>query len=157
MSNWYQKPKHKFMYKLFFLMIISFSGNYLLAQNKVADTAAIFKRLNIEPRYKDFGKIPYGIAVEYKVSIQNTGTDTLTLEDVKAGCGCTTPKYRAGEKIGPGSSTFIIVGFNGDARGAFSKTMDIYFKQVGSVQIGFLGTAFIDSSNHKTPVIINRK
>lgn len=137
--------------------MICLTGQYTIAQNTQADTAAIFKKLSIEPRFMDLGKIPYGIAIEYKVSLKNNSTDTLTIEDVKAGCGCTTPKYRAGEKIAPGSSTFIIVGFNGDAHGIFSKTMDVYFQQLGAVQIGFHGNAYTDSSNQKSPVIINRK
>ncbi len=145
------------MYKIFFLLMLYLTGTYGLAQNNQADTAAIFKLLKIEPRYKDLGKIPYGIAVEYKVILQNTGTDTLMLEDVKAGCGCTTPKYRAGEKIAPGTSTYIMVGFNGDAHGAFSKNVDIFFKRYGVVQIGFQGTAYSDTTTHKSPVIINRK
>jgi hypothetical protein len=145
------------MYKIFLYCLISLSGHFAIAQTAQADTAAVFKKISIEPRFRDLGKIPHGIAVEYKVTLTNHSKDTITLEDVKAGCGCTTPKYRAGEKIGPGSSTYIIVGFNGDAQGTFSKTMDIYFKQLGAVQIGFHGNAFSDSSNQKTPVIINRK
>ncbi|MEN9684953.1 MAG: hypothetical protein RLZZ28_739, partial [Bacteroidota bacterium] len=61
----------------------------------------------------DMGKIPSGKPLEYNVTIKNISKDTLTIYEVKAGCGCTTPKYRSNEIILPGKSTFITLGFNG--------------------------------------------
>ena len=54
----------------------------------------------------DMGKIPAGKPLEYNLVIKNISKDTVILQDVKVGCGCTTPKFRAGEAILPGKSTF---------------------------------------------------
>jgi hypothetical protein len=95
----------------------------------------------------DMGNIPSGRPLEYNVTIKNISKDTLVLKEVKAGCGCTTPKYRANEKILPGKSTYITLGFNGDAHGGFSKVADIYFNDGSlSKQVKFRGVAVADSS-----------
>ena len=95
----------------------------------------------------DMGNIPTGRPLEYNVTIKNISKDTLILKEVKAGCGCTTPKYRSNEKILPGKSTYITLGFNGDAHGGFSKVADLYFND-GSLtkQVKFRGAAVADSS-----------
>ena len=87
----------------------------------------------------DMGKISAGKPLEYTVLIKNISRDTLVLQDVKVGCGCTTPKFRAGEKLLPGRSTNIILGFNGDAHGAFTKTADILFNDGLVKQVKFHG------------------
>lgn len=101
----------------------------------------------------DMGNIPSGRPLEYNVTIKNISKDTLVLKEVKAGCGCTTPKYRTNEKILPGKSTYITLGFNGDAHGGFSKVADIYFND-GSLtkQVKFRGVAVADSSVVKPAV-----
>jgi hypothetical protein len=97
----------------------------------------------------DFGRIASRKPVEYNVTIRNTSKDTVILKEVKAGCGCTTPKYRANEKILPGKSTFITLGFNGDAVGQFERTVDIYFNDGGTFkQAKFHGYAVADSSSN---------
>jgi hypothetical protein len=93
----------------------------------------------------DMGRISAGKPLEYQVSIKNIGKDTLVLQDVKVGCGCTTPKFRAGEKLAPGGSTYIVLGFNGDAHGEFSKTADIYFNDGMIKQVKFRGVTFSDN------------
>jgi hypothetical protein len=101
----------------------------------------------------DMGNIPTGHPLEYTVTIKNISKDTLILKEVKAGCGCTTPKYRTNEKILPGKSTYITLGFNGDAHGGFSKVADLYFND-GSLtkQVKFRGVAVADSSVAKPRV-----
>ncbi|MEO7530789.1 MAG: DUF1573 domain-containing protein, partial [Sediminibacterium sp.] len=105
----------------------------------------------------DMGKIATGQPLEYNVTIKNISSETVVLKEVKAGCGCTSPKYRTGEKILPGKSTYITLGFNGDAHGDFTKTADIYFND-GSLfkQAKFHGTAVNDSVSAKTPVNMNK-
>lgn len=95
----------------------------------------------------NMGRIPAGKPLEYNVTIKNISKDTVVLKEVKAGCGCTTPKYRSEEKILPGKSTFITLGFNGGATGAFEKTADIYFNDGSLVkQVKFKGVAVTDSA-----------
>lgn len=103
----------------------------------------------------DMGRIPSGKPLEYNVTIRNISKDTITLKEVKAGCGCTTPKYRTNEKIAPGKSTFITLGFNGGATGQFDKSAEIYFNDGGIFkQVKFKGFAVADSTTN--PGNLNR-
>jgi hypothetical protein len=107
--------------------------------------------IHIAPLDYDMGKIPAHRPVEYPVQIQNKGKDTLVLEAVRAGCGCTSPKYRTNDKIAPGASTRIFLGFNGDAAGNFTKTAEIVFAGGITRQVSFHGFAQVDSTASKTP------
>lgn len=110
------------------------------------DTAGIAKPdidklVSITNADYDMGKIAAGKPLEYNVTIKNISKDTLVVQDVKVGCGCTSPKYRANEKILPGRSIIIVLGFNGDARGEFVKTADIVFGNGLIKQVKFRGVA----------------
>ena len=109
----------------------------------------IDKVLTISNTNYDMGKIPSGKPVEYNLVIKNISKDTVVLQDVKVGCGCTTPKFRAGERILPGKSTFISLGFNGGANGGFTKTADIIFNAGLTKQVSFHGIALADSTTSK--------
>ena len=103
----------------------------------------------------EMGKIAVGKPLEYNVTIKNISKDTIILQEVKAGCGCTTPKYRSNETILPGKSTFITLGFNGGANGEFTKFADIYFSRGYYKQVKFHGVAVADSTA-APKVAINR-
>jgi hypothetical protein len=60
----------------------------------------------------DFGKIPYGKPAEFNLEMKNISPDSVTIEDVKVGCGCTTPKWQAGP-YAAGQDFNITIGFNG--------------------------------------------
>ncbi len=87
----------------------------------------------------DMGNIAFGKPLEYNVYIKNISSDTLVIQDVKVTCGCTTPKFKTADKIAPGKSTFIVLGFNGSAMGAFSRTADIVFTNGLVKQVSFKG------------------
>ena len=63
-------------------------------QAPVKDVA---KTLDFKNAEYDFGKIPFGKQAEYDLTIKNISNDSVTLERVQVGCGCTTPKYDAGK------------------------------------------------------------
>lgn len=121
----------------------------LRAQTNHQPKKDIDKVLTITNTNYDMGKIPSGKPLEYKLVIKNISKDTVVLQDVKVGCGCTTPKFRAGERILPGKSTFISLGFNGGANGGFTKTADIIFNAGLTKQVSFHGIAFADSTTSK--------
>ncbi|HVZ26702.1 MAG TPA: DUF1573 domain-containing protein [Sediminibacterium sp.] len=129
------------------LLIGSWVGgmHHLQAQQpgKLTDSSAW---IHIVPLDYDMGTIPAHHPVEYPVQILNKGKDTLVLEAVHAGCGCTSPKYRTHDKIPPGASTRIFLGFNGDAAGDFVKTADLVFAGGFTRQVRFHGKALVDSS-----------
>lgn len=101
----------------------------------------IDKIISITNADYDMGKISSGKPLEYNLVIKNISTDTIMLLDVKVGCGCTTPKFKANENLLPGKSTFITLGFNGGATGEFSKFADIIFSGGLSKQVKFHGIA----------------
>ena len=114
-------------------------------------TKDIDKILSITNTDYDMGRISSGKPLEYNLVIKNISKDTVSLVDVKVGCGCTTPKFRAGESLLPGKSTFITLGFNGGANGEFTKFADIIFSGGLSKQVRFHGFAIaVDSTAVKT-------
>jgi hypothetical protein len=97
--------------------------------------------LDIKQSNHDFGKIPYGKAVEFDVEIKNLSADSIKIENVKVGCGCTTPRYQPGP-YAPGESFKVTLGFNGYTEGHFEKTADIFFSNGLSQQIRFHGEGY---------------
>ncbi len=131
------------------LLFLCFLSGFLCAGAQQAGVAAkdIDRIVSITNADYDMGRISAGKPLEYNLVIKNIGKDTVVLQDVKVGCGCTTPKFRAGEKLLPGKSTFITLGFNGDAHGAFTKTADILFAGGLTRQVKFRGVTFTDSTS----------
>jgi hypothetical protein len=65
------------------------------------------------------------------------------LKSVTPQCGCTTPKYQAGEVLYPGSTTNVILGFNGLTKGSFSKSINISFSNGITKVVKFSGETYI--------------
>ena len=53
----------------------------------------------------NFGKIPQGKPVEYDVILKNVSGDSVKIENVQVGCGCTTPKW----KPNPPTKCFLLL------------------------------------------------
>jgi hypothetical protein len=91
----------------------------------------------------DFGKIVFGKPTEYQVSVKNISGDSVTLQNVQAGCGCTTPKgYTKGEKIAPGATKVVTLGFNGGTNGSFTKFVTFFFDGGLQKQVTFHGETY---------------
>ncbi len=89
----------------------------------------------------DFGKIPQGKAVTTEFLLKNTGKDSLKLEMVQAGCGCTTPVWNAGP-YAAGEDFKITVGYNAAAEGAFTKPVTITYNGGQQKVINITGSVF---------------
>ncbi len=105
------------MKRLLFLSFLILASLMLMAQKPIAK----FKTYT-----HDFGTI---YEKEGKVShtfeFTNTGSSDLLLLDVKASCGCTTPKYSK-KPIPPKGTGYILVSYNPKARpGPFNKTITV--------------------------------
>ena len=141
------------------LIIIFFATLFILSSFSQAVTTPVNnevdKKLSFINADYDMGRIPAGKPVEYNLTIKNISKDTFELQDVKVGCGCTTPKFRSGDKILPGKSTFISLGFNGGASGEFTKTADVIFSNGLTKQVKFNGFALTDSTKSPPPSIPN--
>lgn len=130
-------------------LFIGFSANAQQATTKAPaqETAQpqpkdITKVLEFKNADYDFGKIPFGKPAEYELLIKNISHDSVTLDRVQVGCGCTTPKYEANKKFGPGETVKVTLGFNGGTDGAFTKTVTIYFSDNMSKVVTFKGETY---------------
>jgi len=104
--------------------------------------ADIATSLQFKEENHDFGQIPYGKPVEFDVVIKNISNDSIKVDNVKVGCGCTTPKFEQGKAYAPGETFKVTLGYNGYADGAFEKYADIFFSNGTSKQIKFHGTGY---------------
>ncbi|MFC2077375.1 rhodanese-like domain-containing protein [Candidatus Bipolaricaulota bacterium] len=75
----------------------------------------------------DFGTILEGFAVEHTFVLTNVGDETLTIETVRATCGCTTTKL-ATDVLEPGESVELraVVGTTGFGGQTISKQIYVY-------------------------------
>jgi Protein of unknown function (DUF1573) len=89
----------------------------------------------------DFGKIPQGKPVTTEFLLKNTGKDSLKLEMVQAGCGCTTPVWKPGP-YAPGEDFKITVGYNAAGEGAFTKPVTITYNGGQQKVINITGSVF---------------
>ena len=134
------------------LLLLGCCSSSIFAQTTMSAKRDINRYLSFTNADFEMGRIPAGKPLEYNVTIKNISKDTLRLLEVKAGCGCTTPKYRTGDILLPGKSIFITLGFNGGAAGEFSKTADLYFTDSLTRQVRFHGFAVADSTLQKTAI-----
>jgi hypothetical protein len=86
----------------------------------------------------DFGKIKQGIPVYHDFTIKNIGKGELKLDNVVAGCGCTTPTWAPGP-YKAGESAVIKVGFNAGAVGPFTKAVTVTYNGGLTKTISFNG------------------
>lgn len=93
----------------------------------------------------DFGKIPQGKPVTHVFEFTNTGKMPLTVDNVQASCGCTTPVWNK-EVVAPGKTSKITVGYNAANEGAFAKPVTITYNGNLTRQIIIKGEVW------KTPV-----
>lgn len=112
------------------------------ASTQLTPKADIAKVLEFNEENHDFGKIPYGKPVEFDVAIKNISNEPVKIENVKVGCGCTTPKYEQGKAYAPGETFKVTLGFSGYADGFFEKYVDITFSNGLTKQIKFHGTGY---------------
>lgn len=100
----------------------------------------------------NFGKIPQGKPVYTFFELKGL-SDSLKLEMVQAGCGCTTPEFRAGS-YAPGETVKIKVGFNAAAAGPFNKPVTITYN--GGQQKVIMISGTVDATP-ATPAPVNKE
>lgn len=83
-------------------------------------------KIEFEKTVHDFGKIKEdGGAAQVVFSFKNSGNKALTLKNVSASCGCTTPEWSK-EAIAPGKSGYLKASYNPLGRpGKFDKTVSV--------------------------------
>ncbi len=102
-------------------------------------TAAVEETLKLEEDVYDFGKIPQGKPVTHVFAVENIGKDSLSISNVQASCGCTTPEWERNKVQAPGGKTKITVGYNAAAEGSFNKSITITYNGTQTKQITIKG------------------
>jgi hypothetical protein len=115
------------------LLALTLSFKQLNAQAKVEDV------LKFKNDQYDFGKISFGKPATYTIEITNISKDTISLITARPGCGCTTPNFKANQKMGPGQMAEVQITFNGSAMGVFSRYTDLEFSGGLKKQTKFTG------------------
>lgn len=95
----------------------------LLAVALLSVAAHAQGRVAWETTDHDFGSFEEGEHATYVFAFTNDGDRPVSLAEVRASCGCTTPSYTAGE-IAPGGRGEITVVYDSHGRpGAFEKSV----------------------------------
>jgi len=82
-------------------------------------------RLAFDSERHDFGPFDEGLTVTTYLAFTNTGDAPVTLSEVRASCGCTTPQYPTAP-IAPGGRGEIVVAYNSTGRpGPFEKHVTV--------------------------------
>ena len=131
------------------LFAMTFAYNMANAQAKMEEV------LKFKNDQYNFGKITFGKPSTYTIEITNISKDTVTLITARPGCGCTTPNFKANQKIAPGNSTEVQITFNGSAMGVFSRFIDIEFSDGLIKQTKFTGEGVAIVDNTPTGQLIN--
>jgi hypothetical protein len=106
---------------LLLFLSIGLSANAQQAVAVKADADLVLKELTY-----NFGRIPQGRPVTHIFEVVNNTASDMSLENVQASCGCTTPEWDH-KPIPSGATREIKVGYNALAEGAFEKTISIFY------------------------------
>lgn len=95
----------------------------------------------------DFGNVPEGTKVVHVFHLKNTGSEDLYIQDVDAGCNCTTTDYTF-EPIAPGSSTPIKVTFDSNTKVGTQLKNVVISTNNGTKKVKLRGTVFPKDRNY---------
>lgn len=149
------------MKKIFFMAFFASACAFTNAQTSVIggdqNNSATKEKTNAGISFRNlshnFGTIIEGQIATYDFKFKNNGTEPLKLSQVKASCGCTTPKYPTTE-IMPGDSANIRAEYNSNGRpGTFNKNIFVT-SNAGDVTLTILGNVVKEPEKPISPIII---
>ncbi len=132
--------KNKQMKKLIFLLVLALGAGMASAQQITASskTTASTASFRWDEQTFDFGKIKTGVPVTHEFEFVNSGNAPLSIMNVKASCGCTTPEWTK-DPIPPGGTGYIKAIYNAANIGAFNKTITVTANVEGNVVLTIKG------------------
>ena len=77
----------------------------------------------------DFGEIPIGLPAKTSFKFKNNALEVITIDNVRATCGCTSPNWEA-EAIPPGANSEIKIVYDAKKTGYFRKKIKVYFSNI---------------------------
>jgi hypothetical protein len=107
------------MKKVFLFAVLCWVGT--TAQAQEADTTVVFTTA-----VHDFGDIFQNAGPQtYAFEFTNTGAEPITIQNVSASCGCTTPGWTK-EPVAPGQTGEVKATYNPSSLIPFDKTLTVY-------------------------------
>ncbi len=91
-------------------------------------------KIRFEEMEHQYGTIQKGGNGDCQFVFWNDGNEPLILQNVKASCGCTTPKYTQ-KPVMPGEKGVIDVHYNTNNVGGFSKTVTVTSNAVDNPRV----------------------
>jgi hypothetical protein len=131
--------------KNIFFALIFLIPSCLFAQDPSILSAS--KKLEINQLLFDFGKIPQGKPVHHVFFVKNLSDKPISIDNVQASCGCTTPEWSR-DSIAPGAISEIKVGYNAASIGSFEKTINVQFGKNESETISIRGFVWQNPEFH---------
>jgi hypothetical protein len=137
------------MKKIIFTFLSAFTFSALsFGQTEVAPPAAVAPAQNPEfVQFKeivhDFGNIKQNVPVSNLFIFKNVGNRDITLNNVSASCGCTTPNWKGGV-YKPGESGEINATFNAASGGFFQKNVTVTTSE-GTITLTIKGTVMSEA------------
>jgi hypothetical protein len=115
------------MMKKVFLFAVLCWALGVTAQAQQADTTVLFTTT-----VHDFGDIVQNAGPQtYAFEFTNTGAEPVTIQNVSASCGCTTPGWTR-EPVAPGQKGEVKATYNPSSLIPFDKTLTVYTSGVPS-------------------------
>lgn len=84
-------------------------------------------KLEFEKKTHDFGTLDQGDPCSFTFKYTNVSDQPIKLTNVKASCGCTTPKWSK-EPLAPGQTAEIPVKYDSKRIGAFNKSIRVTYE-----------------------------
>jgi hypothetical protein len=127
-------------------------GAFAQTQDELAEKTSN-ANLVFETSSHSFGNIIEGQIATYEFKFTNTGTEPLELTNVRASCGCTTPKWPR-ELIQPGQTSLVRAEYNSSGRpGTFSKNIFVT-SNAGQSTLTISGNVIKEPEKPISPIII---
>lgn len=99
-----------------------------------------------EKTVHDFGKIPQGTPVTTTFTFINKGKAPITISNVQASCGCTTPSYTK-DPVLPHKKGEVTATYNASALGDFNKTVTVFTNTGTPITLTLKGTVVPKETN----------
>ncbi len=113
------------MKKIILSISAVFFFGMLSAQTVETTPTVIQTEITFTSLEHDYGTVEYSANGTCEFEFTNSGKEVLTLTNVQASCGCTTPDWSR-EPIKPGNKGKITVKYNTMIPGTFQKQIRVY-------------------------------
>lgn len=104
------------------LIILGLAGYGYLKSIPNVENQQDSPKIEISPKFFDFGEMEFGRVAEYSFKVKNAGSGVLEIKRVATSCACTTAKITEG-KLEPGETAGLLVSYDTAAMGRSSHGM----------------------------------